>query len=664
MPKIIRQNQQLIGNGATAETVTGTRATVTNLNFLGTQTLVTGIEVFGTTLGGLSGIGYNPFSGTYAAISDDPMDARAHGLLIDLSDGSLDDGDVNTAGMAQLLTPDGEQFETTGAELQGLAFDAATVYLAADTDATGNPALYIMQAQGLTVSQTGALPIDEKFLASTNGDTGIQPGAGFESVTLSTDKKTLWTVTENALIQDASAASDDTADIVRIVQYDTVNGVATGEFAYTLDAAPADPEDGDAVSTVGLMELVSLDNGGSLLVLERGVVDGADGLSYTGKIYLADLRAASDVTGLDSLAEGAYQGVRKTLLLDLADFGIDVANVEGMALGPVVPVTQTDGSVVDQHSLVIISDDEFGSTGAAGTQIIALGLTIGSELASDYVVSGTDGDDVIGPSYVDVDTDTVTDGDDHLEGLAGNDLIRGGLGSDLVDGGTGADRLFGEAGDDTLLGGSGNDRLSGGAGDDDLHGGTGADRLVGGGGNDTLSGGEGADRLIGGAGRDTADYSTSAEGVQVDLGGSGSGWWSRPTASGGDAEGDRLKSIENVTGSAYDDQLTGDWSANVLHGGAGADILTGGWGNDTFVFKSGDGADVVTDFESGDAWWFWHFPGDQILLDVDGIDDFDDVLAVATQSGSTVTLDFGDSDSLMLSNVQLSALGQDDFLFA
>ena len=124
--------------------------------------------------------------------------------------------------------------------------------------------------------------------------------------------------------------------------------------------------------------------------------------------------------------------------------------------------------------------------------------------------------------------------------------------------------------------------LSGGAGDDTLSGGAGDDSLFGGLGNDFLVGGAGADVLNGGDGIDRVSYSGSAAGVQVDLR-TGNG-------SGGNAEGDKLISIERVTGSSYADKLTGNAGNNVLSGGAGDDTLSGGLGND--VLTGGAGADV------------------------------------------------------------------------
>lgn len=99
-------------------------------------------------------------------------------------------------------------------------------------------------------------------------------------------------------------------------------------------------------------------------------------------------------------------------------------------------------------------------------------------------------------------------------------------------------------------------------------------------GDDFLTGGAGADYLNGGVGSDTASYAGSVTGVIVNLS-SGAGL-------GGDAQGDVLLAIENLTGSAWSDSLVGDDSANQLNGGDGNDTLYGGWGDDLLDGGSGD----------------------------------------------------------------------------
>ncbi|SUQ64644.1 retention module-containing protein [Pseudomonas wadenswilerensis] len=171
--------------------------------------------------------------------------------------------------------------------------------------------------------------------------------------------------------------------------------------------------------------------------------------------------------------------------------------------------------------------------------------------------------------------------------------------------------LTGTGGDDTLLAGAGNDTLNAGAGNDVLIGGDGNDFLYGGDGNDQLIGGAGDDLLDGGAGIDTASYSGAASAVTVNLN----------TAGGqntGGAGTDTLVAIENLIGTDYNDTLTGNGNANLLHGGLGNDTLiggggddvliggpgnntlTGGTGSDTFLYQQGNtGHDVVTDFTPG-----------------------------------------------------------------
>ena len=56
----------------------------------------------------------------------------------------------------------------------------------------------------------------------------------------------------------------------------------------------------------------------------------------------------------------------------------------------------------------------------------------------------------------------------------------------------------------------------------------------------------------------------------------------------GHAEGDRLKNIENITGSDYADDLTGDSNVNIIKAGDGDDTLYSGRGNDTLLGGKGE----------------------------------------------------------------------------
>jgi Ca2+-binding RTX toxin-like protein len=177
---------------------------------------------------------------------------------------------------------------------------------------------------------------------------------------------------------------------------------------------------------------------------------------------------------------------------------------------------------------------------------------------------------------------------------------------------------------ETLTGATGNDVLSGGDGNDKLFGLAGNDTLDGGNGNDRLFGGDGDDSLIGGDGIDTANYIDAMSGVTVSLALAGA------QATGG-AGSDTLSGIENLTGSAFNDVLTGDAAANILSGGDGAD---------TFVFAAGSGQDTVNDFVSG---------SDKLDLSAFGFADFAAVLAATTDNGSGyAVIDLGGGNSVTL----------------
>ena len=153
-----------------------------------------------------------------------------------------------------------------------------------------------------------------------------------------------------------------------------------------------------------------------------------------------------------------------------------------------------------------------------------------------------------------------------MDAGGGDDTIEGGSGADVIDGGGGFDYLSYENSasgvnvDLALSQASGGDALNDTFSDiEGINGTSSADSLLGDekendlqgrSGNDFLDGGSGADTLDGGMGVDTVEYGRSLAGVSVNL--------LTGAGIGGDADGDRLVSIENVSGSALSDTLTGN----------------------------------------------------------------------------------------------------------
>ena len=147
--------------------------------------------------------------------------------------------------------------------------------------------------------------------------------------------------------------------------------------------------------------------------------------------------------------------------------------------------------------------------------------------------------------------------------LTGTETFEDGVpvAEELVGGDTN-DTLMARGGDDTTAGGGGNDAIFGGIGDDVLRGDNNS-RSAGGsiGGDDLLFGGAGNDRIGGKGGNDS------------------------------------------LYGESGDDILYGDAGDDLLYGGLGDDILYGDDNNssgaDKFFLASGEGTDMIMDFEAG-----------------------------------------------------------------
>jgi Ca2+-binding RTX toxin-like protein len=343
-------------------------------------------------------------------------------------------------------------------------------------------------------------------------------------------------------------------------------------------------------------------------------------------------------------------------------------NVKGSASTDTI-TGSADANVLDGaggtfDTLSYIHSDAFVSVNLA-TNAVSGGHAAGDTILNFERVTGSAfGDTLRGSSGANLlsgsagnDTIYGEDGIDTINGGNENDFLFGGLGADVINGGSGIDTVFftsslsfvtvnlatgtglgGEAAGDTYFGveyvtGSNfGDTLTGGTAATFLNGRGGDDSLTGTALNDQFTGGTGADTIDGLGGIDQASYAGSTFAVQINL--------TVLTQAGGDAQGDKLTSIENISGSNLGDTITGNTAANTLSGlggadrlsgGIGKDVLTGGAGSDSFVFASGDSGqtsttlDRVSDYAKGAVG-----VGDEF--------DFTSVLSIGgTPAGATTT---------------------------
>lgn len=344
------------------------------VTFLGEETFPSGFQFQGTTVGGLSGLTYAPEFGLYAAISDDRSNvnpARFYALSIDLSDGTLDAGDVTFVGTLPLLSRMGTTYAPNTIDPEGIVYNSNGFFLISSEGDTNQGIDPFIDGFTIPGQNVGPLPVPSKYLVGTAG-TGVRNNLAFESLTASPLETALFTATENALQQDGPTASTASGSASRILTYTLAAGGPDAEYVYMTDpiAFPANPA--GSFATSGLVELLAVRGEGdrtdtAFLALERSF---SVGVGNDCKVYLVDLRGADDVSSLESLA-GQLQivrPVRKELLFDVRAFGIDPDNLEALAFGPTLP----DG----RRTLIIVSDDNFNPNGQR-TQFLAFALPRG-----------------------------------------------------------------------------------------------------------------------------------------------------------------------------------------------------------------------------------------------------------------------------------------------
>ncbi|RZL40504.1 MAG: esterase-like activity of phytase family protein [Rubrivivax sp.] len=363
-----------------------------SLSYLGQQIVPSSASFRGVPAGGLSSIDYVPATGRYLAICDDRSErgpARFYELALDLSRfrRSADPGDagVRWVDMTTMLDLDGQPFARNMVDPESLRLDAKRnrIYWANEGQRTSavmqNPTLRSMQLDGKPAGEF-AVPSYYNPTGSASGlaagDAGVYNNLAFESVAITPDGRTMWSMVENGLAQDSLPTAVDHGSRARMLSFDLDTGKPGAEYIYDVAPLPFPPARAGDFATNGVPDMLALSST-EFIVIERAYAVGAatPGLapftklptSNTIKLFRIDTRGATDVSGWESIKGRDVVPVKRSLLLDLSTLKNDdgsvlaLDNIEGITFGPTV-----DG----KRTLILVSDNNFNP--AQFTQFIAL----------------------------------------------------------------------------------------------------------------------------------------------------------------------------------------------------------------------------------------------------------------------------------------------------
>lgn len=367
----------LLSYASTLAEDNGAAQTVAGVEFLGEVVVPTGTLFGGTEIGGLSSITYDAERGVYYTLSDDQANrptgdpVRHYTVAIDLADGTLDAGDVEFVDVAQLFEDKKTPFSPGSLDPEGFVLGReGFFFMSSEGNIFANPIIDpFIKRYNPNGRVTSNLPIPDKYIP--NGvDKGVRFNLAFESLNLTPDGHSLVTAGEGALFQDGPASTFTNGSLARILVYDLNKQSPINEYVY--EVAPwAEPSAIFGVN--GIVELLPIDDAGTILVMERsfsvgGVLGGGTGNFVV--INEISTQGATDVLDINALYEGGspitFTPVTQKEIFAFDDLGLPIDNIEGMTFGPALP----DG----RQSLVIVSDNNFSP--GQFTQFIVLALDI------------------------------------------------------------------------------------------------------------------------------------------------------------------------------------------------------------------------------------------------------------------------------------------------
>ncbi len=326
------------------------------ITYLGSTEYLTGTLFNKVEIGGLSGIVFNKDNNTLYVVSDDQGD-KYHPRLYAFNL-KVNDGKVLLLPKKMLVLKDENQnpFKVNTLDFEGLTIlKNGNFIVSSEGNSDKNPRIPTSIKEFNKKGQFIAdWPLADKFKNGSRPDMikGTYRNKALESLTITPDKKVVFTVNEQSLIQDGPLVSIEKGGLIRLVRYKRNKNkfVADGEFVYPLSALPNPSKVSQLKGDNGVADLVAL-NENELLVLERAFI--IPPMANVIKIFKVKIeKKSTNVSELHSIKDREITILKKELLLNLSDIvPVKLDNLEGMCLGPKLK----DG----KQLLILVSDNNF-----------------------------------------------------------------------------------------------------------------------------------------------------------------------------------------------------------------------------------------------------------------------------------------------------------------
>lgn len=314
-----------------------------------------------TKVGGLSGIDYDAKNDLYYLISDDRSqtnDSRFYTAKIRLVENKLES--IHFQSVSTLKNENGKVYgnwtttPTTSADPEDIRFHPKTNTLVwssegarvitVDKEVLQNPSLNFMDLKG---DFLGNITVPEN-LKMQKPEKGPRNNGTLEGITFDKNYKNIYTNIEEPLFEDGNQANTSKGGLIRLYQFNAKTKKNTAQYGYQLEPIAREPDPKGAFGVNGI-SAIQYYGRNQLLVVERSYSTGTQ--ACTVKVFLCDLKKATNVKNHPSLQNQKLELASKKLILNMDDLGIFIDNIEGLTFGPKL----TNGN----PSIIFVSDNNF-----------------------------------------------------------------------------------------------------------------------------------------------------------------------------------------------------------------------------------------------------------------------------------------------------------------